>query len=185
MMLIEYLKGPMVGQTEFIMDEMEERGIPVYITESGKHLSNSDLNKLFRIKSDPGIDTVNLAELGDPSLIELEADYNMKPKMVAEQRLPSINKKEKESKPQVDDYFTMIFKNAKTTKQKINVNMELDLPTKDFYNLINNSLNITDEEFFSRIYQNLDSALIREVLFDAIGTYYNKTKKAKNTPNEE
>ena len=184
MMQIEYLKGPMVGQTEFIMDEMEERGIPVYITESGKHLSNSDLNNLFRIKSDPGIDTVNLAELGDPSLIELEAEYNMNPKMVAEQWSPS-NKKENESKPQVDDYFTMIFKNAKTTKQKINVNIELDLPTKDFYNLINNSLNITDEEFFSRIYQNIDSALIREVLFDAIGTYYTKTKKSKNTPKEE
>ena len=204
-MYIEYLKGPMKGTTEAIISETEDSGTPIYITESGKELSSVELNKTFRFKS--RMSDVNLSDLGDPSLVEVEGDFRSKkvdksdlekPKSevpFAEQLAQKNKKKleERMGKPNTETVhqpqqssnnvlLNQLFGNAKKGNKKINVSFNITAPTKDFYNLIMNAIEFSDDEFVDKVFSEIDMESIHSVIKEEIKNIYVEKTVAKKKP---
>lgn len=194
-MIVQYLKGPMIGQEERIVEETEDKGSPVYITESGKQLNNTQLNKLFRIKSGGPDTSINYAELGDPSLAELESDFNTETSKKSGGILAEkLSQKEREIKgvkqPKFDEptpkksenvFLNQLFGNAKKEDKKINVSLSITAPTKDFYNLVMNAIEFSDEEFVEKVFSELDFTEINKSIKEEIKNLYIEKKVTRST----
>jgi hypothetical protein len=194
-MIIEYLRGPNQGKTENIVGETEEKGTPIYITESGKELSSLELNKTFRIKPTKN-DDINFAELGDPSLIEMEKDYitdrlknvnarSDKPKQTEQptqtyqqshQETQKVSNTVIDTKPQ-NPFLDQLFGNAKKNNSTITVTFDINAPTKDFYSLIMNAINFSDDEFVDKVFSEIDMNIVNSSIKDVIKKMYVELKE--------
>lgn len=176
-MTIEFLRGPMVGTTERVVEQIEEKGVPVYITETGKELSSIELNKLFRIKSDEMISNINFADLGDPSLAEIESDHfaSTKTKEPKVKEAPNL----KEPKSKLNPLIEQLFKAAKKESKRVDINFNIVIPTVDFYNLVNSAIEISDDELVDRIMDDVDIKEVKQKIRNEIISKYKKSTKSK------
>ena len=197
-MIIEYLNGPNKGQTEVIISDTEINNKLVYITESGKELPAVDLNKVFRIKSVPEIDgNLNFAELGDPSLIGVLDDVQPKDAQIVD-RFAEENKKLQPTAGKLPEsnvttgnenitlknpILASFFTNAKLSENTFDLKFTLDIPTKEFYTLINGAIDVSNEDFIDLILKRIDVADIKTLLgIEILKFYTHKTPKTPKTP---
>lgn len=179
-MLIEYLNGPFKGQEEIVIEQSEEKGSPIYITESGKELSINDLNKVFRIKKDPSLQPVNLKELGDSSLVEIESDFQharntkeVKTEEVSKEVVFAAKAPIAKEQPKLS-LLHQLFPTAKKTNHKINLELDTVIPTVEFYNLINSAIEVSDEEFIDLVLNEIDKDALMNIIKIKITEYYKK-----------
>ncbi len=186
-MVIKFKKGPYMGLTEKVVEIADERGIPVYITETGKRLSNNDLNKVFILLDDA---TIDFTSLGDPSLVENSIDY-----LAADSKnkdLKSINEIQKQEqdkieardksfisspKPavEVDESEKIIngwFNMAKKANKKIAITFTASIPTPEFIKLITGAINIKDEVLFQKILESIPKEDIDKAILKQLKIYY-------------
>jgi hypothetical protein len=71
----------------------------------------------------------------------------------------------------------------------LNIKTQVKIPTKDFYNLINNAIEISDEEFIDRVFNEIDMNEVIKSFKEEILNVYTETKtksksksKVKNGP---
>lgn len=174
-MTIEFLKGPMFGTTERVVEQIEEKGVPVYVTETGKELSSIELNKLFRIKSDESIANINFADLGDPSLADIESEHFAKTEKTVASKIKSSEIETPKS--QLNPLIEQLFKSAKRESKRIDINFNVIIPTIDFYNLVHSAIEISDDELIDRIISDIDMKEVRSKIRKEILSKYQKTPK--------
>lgn len=182
-MIIEYLKGPTRGMIEHIVDQLEENGVPIYITESGKYLSNNDLNSLFRFRQS-GASNNDLRELSalDPSLAEqLQTGSNI----IEEEKILLKEQEQKNQGKYVEintgsnvqptemNMLDMFLKTAKKEDISKNINVSLRVPSWQFYDLISSAVDVTEEEFLDKVMKSLDTEDIFAAIRKELSQYYN------------
>jgi hypothetical protein len=167
-----WIKGENMGSSEKYKDvEIDEStGMTYVLFRSGKRINLDILEEYMEQYSIPIPD--DIIPISSPAI--LPNNYLIEEQETRKNHVSSAKAEIKES-----PIYTLL-KKQKSNWVEVSLNLKINLPTKNLYQVLVSSFEDADSEIIDYVTEGIDMEDVRSALAESIAAYYEKKKTTKN-----
>jgi hypothetical protein len=167
-----WIKGESMGSSEKYKDvEIDEStGMTYVLFRSGKRINLDILEEYMEQYSIPIPD--DIIPISSPAI--LPNNYLIEEQETRKNHVSSAKAEIKES-----PIYTLL-KKQKSNWVEVSLNLKINLPTKNLYQVLVSSFEDADSEIIDYVTEGIDMEDVRSALAESIAAYYEKKKTTKN-----
>ena len=167
----QWTKGEHIGTVEKLVDAVNEEGIIFLTFNSGRRMNLSFLSEFMDISNNPNLTNDITTTLGKGNPVPQKQIDQPKQSNIITPVQAQLS----------EDPVTMILNQQTPNMVNIELNLKLNIPTKDLYNVLSASFPNSDEAIINWITNNIDIADIKKGIEEMIQDYYKPEVYRKTT----